>query len=131
MQNISLSLLAGLPMSLDNSTTLRTVDTTCELSGVRFKYNRMRLLGVYLVAGSCTAVVVLFGFFAVSGNNGVEETLNFSRILGSGVDIRDKVEELDGGEGRVDLRTRVMAEDMPFGSLVPAPAATSTSRKHL
>lgn len=119
MRNVSLSLLSGNPVSLGGVTTVREFDSMCLISGLWFKYNRVRLLGTYLATGGCAIVAVVFGFIAVHMNEGMGETLDFSRILGSSIELREKVASMGGSATDISMQTVVKAENKPFGALRP------------
>lgn len=85
MDNFSLSLLnPGMQFAYGTTKTrsVENVNTTCSFSTQVFEYDPTRLLATYAAALSVAAACVLAGFWAIH-LNGVEESLNFSRLLGS------------------------------------------------
>ena len=119
MQHISLSLLSGSPVTHGEVETVRMVESTCLISGLWFHYNRVRLLATYLVTGGCAIAVVVLGFLAVHENGGQGETLDFSRILGSGLELREKIASAGGVAADVSLQTIVKTANQPFAALNP------------
>ncbi|KLO14744.1 hypothetical protein SCHPADRAFT_996374 [Schizopora paradoxa] len=81
MSDVSASLLSG-RLSETGSLTLKTTQTDCQTISLFFLYNRARLLWSYGASLIVTAVCIAVGFYAIH-RNGVEETLDFSRILRS------------------------------------------------
>ncbi|KLO12663.1 hypothetical protein SCHPADRAFT_890628 [Schizopora paradoxa] len=81
MRNLSVSMLSDILSSTTNSTTA-PFDTTCWFTSSAYSYNRTRLLATYGAAIGITAICMLFGFYAIH-TNGVEESVAFSRIMGS------------------------------------------------
>ena len=118
MQNISISFLSGQLTTTDNSTALVDTNTTCIFSGVRFRYNRARLVWTYVAAEACTLGAVLLGFLVVLRNDGVSESLAFSRIAGAGMTLREQRADARDAEDLVTLQTRVQV-DRPYGGLIP------------
>ncbi|KLO06512.1 hypothetical protein SCHPADRAFT_687916 [Schizopora paradoxa] len=81
MQNISVSLLNG-QLSQEQNSTTAPFDTMCYYTSSAYHYNEIRLLATYGTALVITAVCMVFGYYAVH-SNGREESVSFSRILGS------------------------------------------------
>lgn len=81
MSDVSASLLSG-RLSETGSLTLKQAQTNCQTISLFFIYNRARLLWSYGASLIVTAACIAVGFYAIH-RNGVEETLDFSRILRS------------------------------------------------
>jgi len=115
MQLISLSVLSGQPSSWSPTTgymdPFTPVNTTCVDDNLRYIYRRARLLITYSTALACTTLLVGLGSIVVARNRGAGETLEFSRMVGSTMYLKDDT----------SLDTRVQAEDVPHGILFPAP----------
>ena len=120
MQNISLSFLSGRPVSMENKSPIRDTTATCTLIGVHFLYDSARLLATYAAACTCAFGAVLLGCLAVDRNAGVSESFAFSRMVGAGIELRDRLADASGPDADINLDTRVRVESKPYGSLIPA-----------
>lgn len=110
MADVSKSLLSG-KLSETGSPTLRQTETYCEIISLYFIYNRLRLLLSYGGSLVVTVICVVFGFYAIQ-KNGVEETLDFSRILRSVVN-----ESLMNARSHISDQTVVQASKSPTAEL--------------
>jgi len=79
MQNISLSLLSE-QFPSKNQTYMAKTQTECLMTKLIYEYDSSRLLAIYGVAWTATAIFFLLGFLFV-WKNGEEHNLDFSHVV--------------------------------------------------
>ncbi|KLO09583.1 hypothetical protein SCHPADRAFT_943515 [Schizopora paradoxa] len=116
--NVSLSLLSSTIFNYnpDDPNVLETVQTTCAYTFTAYEYYApYRLFVTYGVASAVAALCVVLGSVAVR-QNGVAETMDFSRILRAVLNEKMYFAATNGG---LDKHTELKADDQKGGTLVP------------
>ncbi|KLO14342.1 hypothetical protein SCHPADRAFT_319802 [Schizopora paradoxa] len=118
MQNISLSLLSNevQQASALGVTFLKNVSTQCSFSADFYHYQRARLAITYGGATIITAGCIAVGLWAIRRNGGVEETMEFSRMVDALVNTR-MYEARERSE--FTKETRLRSESLNGGMLRP------------
>ena len=112
MENVSLSLLSGSISVLGGSmNTLLPVKETCYRSALVYRYDSVRLLLPYASGLVITLLCVVIGFRVVK-RNGVEESLDFKRIVDAILNY-DMVELVKGME-HMPLDANIRVSDGQF-----------------
>jgi len=114
-QNATLSLLSGqiFTFNPDDPEVLENVTTTCTYTFTAYKYTPSRLFAMYGVAIVITVLCAIWGSVAIR-RNGVEESMDFSRILRAVLN-----ERMYYVRGALDKNTIIKADETTEGAMAP------------
>lgn len=115
-QNVTLSLLSGQIFNFnpDDPDVLENVTRTCAYSFAAYEYTPYRLFLTYGIAIFVAVLCAVWGSIAI-GQNGVAETMDFSRMLQAILN-----EKLLSVKNMLDRDTRLKADNTIEGRLVPS-----------